>query len=419
MAVTHDYVAVPKTLLDIRKLFCSYSGDFEMVVDTTDWQDAGVDHFINLGQRFLEDYFYTPFGNEKLYLHVPVGVYQVIIPRLKEVRTAWWYDSDGDRSQLSRKTEERLRSGYEDDFEDVDPDDALYYAVNIIRGEDESLFTHELLTDPTFLDTTKWTVTGNGGLDYPNAGAGWAYNAQGFFYTNSVVVDYPLATLPNAGAFQAEADWVNPGDAFDTQVVRVALDAKIDQGNIGFNCHDADYDLWTASPYPIPVADGIRQKHQYQFTTSAAFATKVAASVSDFQGALYGLSVRLLRAAIAPSDARELQTIDGQTGILLMPPSDGAGYVEVWCDRYSAPLTSDYDTSFWTVHNPYALLYASLRAREISRRNVEASLEWERPMKEMLDTMINAQKNNQAPESGELVMEVTRADLEARTHVRA
>jgi len=63
-------------------------------------------------------------------------------------------------------------------------------------------------------------------------------------------------------------------------------------------------------------------------------------------------------------------------GIIISPPPDEASQLEVFGLFYSPPLSSDSDTSYWTVNHPEILLMAALYHLEVSYRNTEGANDW-------------------------------------------
>jgi len=71
-------------------------------------------------------------------------------------------------------------------------------------------------------------------------------------------------------------------------------------------------------------------------------------------------------------------------GVIFMPPADSAYTVEVWGHFYSPELTSDTQSSYWSVRNPEMLLMAGMRMLEVFKRNSEGVKDWEAAVKEQL-----------------------------------
>jgi hypothetical protein len=63
-------------------------------------------------------------------------------------------------------------------------------------------------------------------------------------------------------------------------------------------------------------------------------------------------------------------------GILWMPPSDSIATVEIVGKFFSAELSGDTDTNYWTVKQPMAVVQAACYVLESMNRNFEGARDW-------------------------------------------
>lgn len=61
---------------------------------------------------------------------------------------------------------------------------------------------------------------------------------------------------------------------------------------------------------------------------------------------------------------------------IIFPPIDQAGVFEIGGNFYSNPLESLTDENYWTMHNPFLLIWAALYHMEVAYRNTEGSKDW-------------------------------------------
>jgi hypothetical protein len=68
---------------------------------------------------------------------------------------------------------------------------------------------------------------------------------------------------------------------------------------------------------------------------------------------------------------------ENYSGLIILAPTDVALIVEVIGKFWSPTLTSDTDTSYWSVVHEMLLVWASLRQLEVSYRNREGASDWD------------------------------------------
>lgn len=89
-------------------------------------------------------------------------------------------------------------------------------------------------------------------------------------------------------------------------------------------------------------------------------------------------------------------------GIIFMPPADQEYSIEVWGHFYTPQLTSNTQSSYWTVRFPEILLMSALRMSEVFRRNTEGVKDWEYAIKEQLMDMDKDAADEDATDSVEM-----------------
>jgi len=151
------------TLVEIREMFVRhYSGRYDLVIDTDDWQDNGADFFIHAGQKWLDVTYLVARSSGKYYANVGAGGWYSLIPSCRVVYSVWMSDMSEARWEVDRRNLPTLRQIFPGDLSQVNQERPRFYAPLYLR------------TIPSVLDTITLDQVGN--LAYTVAGDIFTYN---------------------------------------------------------------------------------------------------------------------------------------------------------------------------------------------------------------------------------------------------
>jgi len=94
-------------LKEIRKKFVELSGRYDLVVDTTDYEDAGADFYIREGSKFLDRRAEITESEAIKFKNVSEGDFYVTFDLCRTIHEVWFYDA-GERGQLKDATRKEL-----------------------------------------------------------------------------------------------------------------------------------------------------------------------------------------------------------------------------------------------------------------------------------------------------------------------
>lgn len=87
-------------LIDVRRQFIQYSGRYDLVLDTRDWDNNGADVFITSGQRWL-DRTYEVLGSIGRYDRLlAIGEWFSLVPEARVIESVWASLITGERFPL-------------------------------------------------------------------------------------------------------------------------------------------------------------------------------------------------------------------------------------------------------------------------------------------------------------------------------
>lgn len=102
-------------LIDVRKQFIEYTGRYDLVLDTNDYDNNGADTFITAGQRWL-DRTYEVNGskgrNDEL---LDIGEWFQLIPEVRVIESVWVSNIEGNRYPLEYLPVNEYRSTFPKD----------------------------------------------------------------------------------------------------------------------------------------------------------------------------------------------------------------------------------------------------------------------------------------------------------------
>lgn len=104
-------------LSTIRRLFVEATGRSDLVVDTTSYADNGANHFIQAGNRLLDDMQLLLIPQNGTYrIDVEAGDWHVSVANLRYADTVWATKvSTGERVKLTKKSNDWIRENYNAD----------------------------------------------------------------------------------------------------------------------------------------------------------------------------------------------------------------------------------------------------------------------------------------------------------------
>ena len=118
-------------LLDIRTKFVDLSGRYDLVDDTTDYDDNGANFFISSGQRFLDNHQLHPKSILRYQKDIAVGTYAIDFKDVLAIKEVW-FTTDDSRKILEKKPLGWIKEEYGYPFSSTDDGEPTYYSINII-----------------------------------------------------------------------------------------------------------------------------------------------------------------------------------------------------------------------------------------------------------------------------------------------
>jgi len=186
-------------LLDIRKQVVGISGRYDLVVDSEDYADAGMDFYIQGGQKYLEHKLGITPAVAKLYKTLTAGDYIVQFKNCRSVREVWIMDNDV-RTKLTKVTEEQMKSmfpryadnAYMENPVFINTGRPLYYCpINLRRSPvEEDAPVDDAPSLSSYLDTVSpANPEYTGVLMMPATDKIYSVEIGGLFYDNTLVAD--------------------------------------------------------------------------------------------------------------------------------------------------------------------------------------------------------------------------------------
>lgn len=117
-------------LSTVRRLFIEATGRDDLVVDTSSYADNGANHFIQAGNRLLDDMQLLLVPQDGSYrIDVAAGDWFVPIANLRYATEVWATKvSDGSRTKLTKKSHSWIRENYNADPTQEDNGTPTYWA---------------------------------------------------------------------------------------------------------------------------------------------------------------------------------------------------------------------------------------------------------------------------------------------------
>lgn len=122
------------TLKTIRKQVIDISGRVELVIDEVNYDDNGVDFYIQTGQDWLDEQGYIFKGYSRSFQTLAADSWYALFDRVRSINEVWMSDdTEDDRWKLDKKSLSELHDLYSEDPGSMDSGMPLYYAVTEVR----------------------------------------------------------------------------------------------------------------------------------------------------------------------------------------------------------------------------------------------------------------------------------------------
>jgi hypothetical protein len=102
-------------LIDVRKQFIEYSGRYDLVLDTTDFDNNGADTFITAGQRWLDRTYEVLGSVERFDTLLDIGTWYALITDARVIESVWVSLITGERYPLCYLSMSDFRASFSKD----------------------------------------------------------------------------------------------------------------------------------------------------------------------------------------------------------------------------------------------------------------------------------------------------------------
>ena len=122
-------------LVEIRETVVKISGRYDLVVDTTDWADSGMDFYVNAGQNMLDRMGIIKENEIALAMTLAIGEYSATFSQRCMSILEVWVSSATDRSKLEKtKKLSDLKEYYPELVSEITTGTPLYYSPASVRA---------------------------------------------------------------------------------------------------------------------------------------------------------------------------------------------------------------------------------------------------------------------------------------------
>ena len=126
-------------LVTLRQQFVRITGRYDLVVDTTDWEDNGADFYINAGIKYLDRLETTKKSYSRAFPEVTSDDWYAVFQNCRAIKEVWCSNSDGERWQLVKRDFALLRAAYNELPANLDSSEPIYYSpVQTLRKDVET-----------------------------------------------------------------------------------------------------------------------------------------------------------------------------------------------------------------------------------------------------------------------------------------
>ena len=124
-------------LLEVRTQFVKITGRYDLVTDTSSWDNNGADFFLQAGQNMIEKLVGDlPESEGRLWKTLTSSEYYVNFQQRCRMIFEVWANDDSDRVELERKSWPELKELYPSALADIDTGYPLYYCIAKLREID-------------------------------------------------------------------------------------------------------------------------------------------------------------------------------------------------------------------------------------------------------------------------------------------
>jgi len=120
-------------LLEIREQVVKISGRYDLVTDPIDFEDKGIDFFINAGQNMLDRLGIIKNSVITLSMPLAIGEYSITFTqRYMNIQEVWANNTE-ERLQLTKVTLKELKEYYADLVSEIDAGAPAFYALATVK----------------------------------------------------------------------------------------------------------------------------------------------------------------------------------------------------------------------------------------------------------------------------------------------
>lgn len=175
------------TLIEIREKFVKTSGRNDLVVDTVNYVDNGVDYYINAGQRMLDMKYRFPKDIGMYPSTLAINGYSILVPFCRSIKEVWVGDGTK-RWQLKKKSLQDFLATYTGLLTATEPGSVECYCPAMLRIIPEDA-APSAITTGYIAAITGTTYEYNGILIGPPTDTSLYTEVYGLFYTNNLTLD--------------------------------------------------------------------------------------------------------------------------------------------------------------------------------------------------------------------------------------
>jgi hypothetical protein len=172
-------------LVTLREQFVKLSGRYDLVVDTTDWEDSGADFFIQAGQDYLDRYYATPKATNTIFEKLDTGEWYLTFSKCRVIKEVWINNTEG-RSRLTKKDMSWLYQKYSALISETDNGTPLYYCPARLRSTDS---TDQIALGAFFNYVKDDSDALRGILIFVPPDEAIVVEIQGLFYSDTLTLD--------------------------------------------------------------------------------------------------------------------------------------------------------------------------------------------------------------------------------------
>lgn len=139
------------TLLQLKTQLIKECGRTDLVVDTSAYVDAGIQYFIDAGQRYLDNHQFTPKTHGWYKMNIAASAVFQEIQSIRVIKEVWMQNVDG-RFPLEKKPYGWIKENYADQASALDTGQPAYWAhaVTLMSTEQQALTRANYTNDFTY-----------------------------------------------------------------------------------------------------------------------------------------------------------------------------------------------------------------------------------------------------------------------------